>query len=134
MTQALREHHMHREYLGETTLQEVMAVARVIGLFPSRHEVGRVVSALREAGYHREQMIITNSTGDEEDHPDVAIPAINLKTETDQLGRETRFNSYLPKGFQVDRGIVVAVESSDKDRSNIGDIMKRQGAEKITFD
>lgn len=109
-------------------------MARVIGLFPSKHEVGRVVSALREAGYHREQMIISNSTGVEEERPEVAIPSINLKTETDELGRETRFNSYLPEGFPVDRGIVVAVESSDEDRSKIGDIMKRQGAEKITFD
>lgn len=104
-------------------------MTRVIGKFGSDGRIGELVAALKEAGFPRQDMIISNAT-----EPVVDLGDVNfLQTETEQLGGTDTYAQSID--MQLARGqTLVAVETSKHRRDELVDAMRRFGARQVKVD
>jgi mannitol/fructose-specific phosphotransferase system IIA component (Ntr-type) len=108
---------------------------RIIGRFLDKRDVGELVDTLRNVGYDRKDMIISDSIrkqsleGNLEDVDEI----IFIKTEREGLGETGLFYDGI-KGLKSNDGILVAVEAPKHHGNRIKQIMERFGAEEIVQD
>jgi len=104
---------------------------RIIGIIPNKEQVGGLVDSLRNAGFERKDIIISdmNKTFDNKSN---ITDDVYIKTETDSIAGLTPFTQYLED--KADSGIVVAVETSKHETSRVREIMEQYGASKVFQD
>ena len=109
---------------------------RLVGRFPDERQVGALVDSLRNVGFDRGDMIISNMAEVQRYHnfeeaTDAGVTFI--KTERDSLGELETFASGI-KGLKGDTGILVAVKAPKHDASKVREIMEQSGAVEIVQD
>lgn len=120
----------------EHNSREVKAV-RLIALMPNEDQVGFLVDSLRNAGFDRKDMIISDlaTAGDERrrEPEEVADEVAFIKTERDQLWETSPFADGV-EGLNATRGLLVAVECPKKSAPRVRQIMEQYGAAEIIQD
>ena len=108
---------------------------RIIGRFPDQRQVGAVVDSLKNIGYDRKDMIISNLGDDQlwNSIDGASEHMIFVKSETDGLGEIETFGSGI-KNLKGKEGILVAVETSKHEGSKIREILEQSGAVEILQD
>ncbi|MFZ5650901.1 MAG: hypothetical protein ACOY4I_08600 [Bacillota bacterium] len=110
---------------------------RLIALMPDEGQVGFLVDSLRNEGFDRKDMIISDlakARGERlRDPEEVAEELAFIKTERDELW-ETAPSAYGVEGLNAGRGILVAVECPKHAASRVRNIMEQNGASKIIQD
>lgn len=104
---------------------------RIIGILPDKEQVGFLVDSLRNEGFEREDMVITDiskSYADPGEDADVAY----LKNENDSLNNPDPYPDFLLG--EVREGLVVAVDSSKHRADRVRMLMEQNGATKIIQD
>lgn len=104
---------------------------------PNQNQVGFLVDSLRNAGFDRKDMIITN-LGDVDNRKDdspneLAGELAFLKTENDGLWEARAYAQGLGENIPG-RGIAVVVELPKKKSDRVRAIMEQSGASKIIQD
>ena len=108
---------------------------RIIARMPSQDQVSALVDSLRNIGYDRADMIISN-IGDEQkwDTPEQAAEEVSfIKTERDGLWEIGNFADGI-EGLKGDEGIIVAVKTPKHGADKIRTIMEQSGAVEIIQD
>ncbi|MFZ5642646.1 MAG: hypothetical protein ACOY46_03515 [Bacillota bacterium] len=110
---------------------------RLVALMPNEGQVGFLVDSLRNAGFNRKDLIISDlaKARDERirDPEEYADEIAYIKTERDELWETAPFADGV-KGLNATRGILVAVECPKHSASRVRDIMEQNGASKIYQD
>ncbi len=108
---------------------------RIIGRYPDERQVGAAVDSLRNAGFDRGDMIISNLADESEWHntKDAAREIIFVKTERDGLGEIGNFAEGV-KGLTGEEGIVVAVKTPKHESDRVRAILEQTGAVEIIQD
>ncbi|MCL6478400.1 MAG: hypothetical protein K6T65_08280 [Peptococcaceae bacterium] len=110
---------------------------RIIALMPDEDQVGFLVDSLRNAGFDRKDIIISDLAKAAEErlrNPEEAADEIAfIKTERDELWETAPFADGI-EGLNAARGILVAVECPKKSASRVREIMEQSGAAKIMQD
>lgn len=108
---------------------------RIIGRFLDKRDVGELVDTLRNVGYDRKDMIISDSIREQnlEGNLEDVDEIIFIKTVREGLGETGLFSDGI-KGLKSNDGILVAVEASKHQGNKIKQIMERFGAEEIVQD
>lgn len=108
---------------------------RLIARFPDERQVGALVDSLKNAGFDRKDMIISDLSKEkvwntvEEAAEEISF----IKTERNGLGEIETFGSGI-KGMQGEAGIVVAVKTPKHDSDRVRSIMEQSGAVEIVQD
>jgi hypothetical protein len=108
---------------------------RIIARFPDKRQVGALVDSLKNAGFDRKDMIISDFadtqvyTTTEEAAQEISF----IKTERNGLGEIESFTSGI-KGFEGDSGIIVAVKTPKHESTIVRSIMEQSGAVEIVVD
>lgn len=108
---------------------------RIIGRFPDQRQVGALVDTLRNNGFDRGDMIISDLAEDQKYHTveEAAENMIFIKSETDGLGEFETFASGV-KGLKGSEGILVAVKTPKRESDRIRSFMEQSGAVEIIQD
>jgi hypothetical protein len=108
---------------------------RLIARFPDQRQVGALVDSLRNAGFDRADMVISDladtqvfSTTEE-----AAQEISFIKTERNGLGEKESFASGI-KGLEGETGIIVAVKTPKHESTIVRSIMEQSGAVEIVED
>lgn len=109
---------------------------RLIAVLPDEKQVSALTDSLRNAGYDRKDMIISNIADEEsyrnaEEATEAGISMI--KTELNSLNDAGTFADSI-EGLKSDRGILVAVETTKHDLFKVKEIMEQSGAVEIIKD
>ncbi len=108
---------------------------RLIARFPDQRQVGALVDSLRNAGFERKDMIITDLADTqvfntmEEASEEISF----IKTERNGLGEIETFASGI-KGLEGKSGIIVAVKTPKHESTIVSSIMEQSGAVEIVKD
>jgi hypothetical protein len=111
---------------------------RLIARLPNKEQVGFLVDSLRNAGFDRKDMIISD-LGDAEkqrrnDPEEVADELAFVKTEREGLWEAGAYADGV-KGLEPGkRGIIVAVKTPKKEADRVRAIMEQSGAVEIIQD
>lgn len=105
-------------------------MARVIGMFPRGDQVGNLVSALREAGFRRQDMIISNARPGDRDLSETDF----VKSETEELGEVSSYGESVGMPITQEGAVIVAVELEKRRKDEVMDTMRRMGATRIKVD
>ncbi|MCL6611088.1 MAG: hypothetical protein K6T66_06065 [Peptococcaceae bacterium] len=110
---------------------------RLIALMTDEDRVGFLVDSLRNAGFDRKDMIISDlaEAGEEKnrDPGEAAGEMAFTKTERDGLWEASPFAGGI-EGLNATRGILVALECPKHSASRVREIMEQNGAAKIIQD
>lgn len=108
---------------------------RLIARFPDQRQVGALVDSLRNAGFDRKDMIISDLADSQVfDTVEEASQEISfIKTESNGLGEIESFASGI-KGLHGKEGIVVAVKTPKHEGTIVRSIMEQSGAVEIVQD
>ena len=108
---------------------------RIIGRFPDQRQVGAVVDSLKNIGYDRKDMIISDLGDDQlwNSVDEAAEHMIFVKSERDGLGEIETFGAGI-KNLKGTDGILVAVETSKHEASKVREILEQSGAVEILQD
>lgn len=110
---------------------------RLIALMPNQGQVGFLVDSLRNAGFDRKDMIVSDLAKAREerlrDPEEFASELAFIKTERDELWETAPFADGI-EGLNASRGILVAVECPKHSASRVREIMEQNGAAKIIQD
>jgi hypothetical protein len=111
---------------------------RLIARMQDQQQVGFLVDSLRNAGFDRKDMIISDLADAEEQRRDapeeVAGELAFIKTERDGLWETGTFADGI-KGFEPGkRGIIVAVKTPKHEADRVRAIMEQSGAVEIIQD
>lgn len=110
---------------------------RLIALMPDEGQVGFLVDSLRNEGFDRKDMIISDLAEARDqrirDPEEVADELAFIKTERDELWETAPFAGGV-EGLGARRGILVAVECPKHAASRVRNIMEQNGASKIIQD
>lgn len=108
---------------------------RLIARFPNEKQVSSLVDSLRNAGFDRKDMIISNLAEEQKytTAEDAAHEMIFIKSERDGLGEFKTFASGV-KGLKGTEGIIAAVEISKHDSTIVRSLMEQSGAVEIIQD
>jgi hypothetical protein len=104
-------------------------MTRIIGKFGPSGRIGDLVASLKEAGIPRQDMIISNDTGDHEDLEDVNF----LQTETEELGGTESYAQSVDMQVGKEQ-VLIAVEIPKRRRDEVVETMQSFGATKIRVD
>jgi len=108
---------------------------RLIARFPDHTQVGSLIDTLKNAGFSRKDMIVS----DLEDRMNwdsvdkAAEEAVFIKTETEGLGEIKPFGEGI-SGLEGKRGIIVAVELPKHNSDRVREMMEQSGAVEIIQD
>jgi hypothetical protein len=106
-------------------------MTRVIGIFPQQDQVGAVVDSLRNIGFDRKDMIITDT-----DKSRVG----QVKDDAEITDIQTELEGFFEKGPYTDTlqlhgsGLVVALEVPRKKADRVREIMEQSGATDIQME
>ena len=108
---------------------------RLIARFPDQRQVGALVDSLKNAGFDRKDMIISDLADTQVfDTVEEASQEISfIKTERNGLGEIESFASGL-KGIEGKQGIIVAVKTPKHESTIVRSIMEQSGAVEIAQD
>ena len=110
---------------------------RLIALMPNEGQVGFLVDSLRNAGFDRKDMIISDLAKAREernrDPEEFADEIAFTKTERDELWETAPFSDGV-EGLNAGRGILVALECPKHSAARVRNIMEQNGASKIIQD
>lgn len=108
---------------------------RLIARFPDQRQVGALVDSLRNAGFDRADMIISDMADTQVfDTTEEAAQEISfIKTERNGLGEKGSFASGI-KGLEGETGIIVAVKTPKHESTIVRSIMEQSGAAEIVED
>ncbi|MBZ4647560.1 MAG: hypothetical protein PWR27_2486 [Petroclostridium sp.] len=108
---------------------------RLIARLPNKDQVSFLVDSLRNIGFDRKDMIISDLAEEQKwNTPEEAAEEISfIKTERDGLWEMGTFSEGI-KGFKGDTGIIVAVKSPKHEADKVRSIMKQSGAVEIIQD
>ena len=109
---------------------------RLVARLPDERQVGALVDSLRNIGFDRGDMIISNLADTQqfnsvEEATDAGVSMI--KTERDGLGEFGTFAEGV-KGLKGDEGILVAVKTPKHEAGKVREIMEQSGAVEIVQD
>ncbi|MFZ5352833.1 MAG: hypothetical protein ACOZCL_08935 [Bacillota bacterium] len=108
---------------------------RIIGRFPDQRQVSGFIDSIKNAGFDRKDMIISNLADAESFHSvkEAAENTIFIKSERDELGSTEGFAAGI-EGLKGKTGIVVAVHTPKHESDRVRAIMEQQGAVEIIQD
>lgn len=108
---------------------------RLIARFPDQRQVGALIDSLRNAGFDRKDMIISDLADTQVfDTVEEASQEISfIKTERNGLGEIESFASGI-KGIEGKQGIIVAVKTPKHESTIVRSIMEQSGAVEIVQD
>ncbi len=108
---------------------------RLIARLPDQRQVGALVDSLKNAGFDRKDMIISDLADTQvfETREEAAEEISFIKTETNGLGEIAGFASGI-KGLEGDSGILVAVKTPKHESTIVRSIMEQSGAVEIIED
>ncbi len=109
---------------------------RLIGRFPDQRQVGALVDTLRNNGFDRDDMIISDLAEEQKfSSAEEATEAgmIFIKSERDGLGEIGTFADGV-KGLKGKEGIIVSVKTPKHDSSKVREMMEQSGAAEIVQD
>ena len=110
---------------------------RMIALMPNQDQVGFLVDSLRNAGFDRKDLIVSDLAKAREERlrnpEEVADELAFIKTERDELWETAPFSDGI-EGLNATRGILVAVECPKNSSARVREIMEQNGAAKIYQD
>lgn len=110
---------------------------RIIALMPSEGQVGALVDSLRNAGFDRKDMIISDLAKAREERrrnpKEAAGELAFIQNERDELWETAPFADGV-EGLKATRGILVAVECPRHSTTRVREIMEQSGASKIIQD
>lgn len=108
---------------------------RLVARFPDKSQVGFLVDSLRDVGFNRKDMIISDA-GEEQKYDtfeEAADELAFIKTERDGLGEVETFAQGI-KGLKGRDGIIVAVKVPKHESSKVRSLMEQSGAVEIVQD
>ncbi|MGE5679147.1 MAG: hypothetical protein ACM3ZR_13920 [Pseudomonadota bacterium] len=108
---------------------------RLIARFPDQRQVGALVDSLRNAGFDRADMVISDMADTQvfNTTEEAAQEISFIKTERNGLGEKESFTSGI-KGLEGETGIVVAVKTPKHEATIVRSIMEQSGAVEIVED
>lgn len=108
---------------------------RLVGRFPNNKQVSSLVDSLRNIGYDRGDMIISDLAKDKKFNSveEAAEEITFIKTERDGLGEYETFGSGI-EGLKGNEGIIVAVKAPKNEINRIRSLMEQSGAVEIVQD
>ena len=108
---------------------------RLIARFPDQRQVGALVDSLKNAGFDRKDMIISDLTDTQEFNTiEEASQEISFtKTERNGLGEIESFASGI-ENLEGKSGIIVAVKTPKHESTIVRSIMEQSGAVEIIKD
>ena len=108
---------------------------RLIARFPDQRQVGALVDSLKNAGFDRKDMIISDLANKQvfETTEEAAEELSFAKTERNGLGEIESFASGI-KGLEGNEGIIVAVKTPKHESTIVMSIMEQSGAVEIIKD
>ena len=109
---------------------------RLTAVLPYESQVSALTDSLRNAGYDRNDMVISNIADEEryrnvEEATEAGVSMI--KTELNSLNDAGAFADSI-KDLKRDRGILVSVETTKHDMTRVKEIMTQSGAVEIIKD
>ncbi|MBC9784612.1 hypothetical protein H1S01_08820 [Heliobacterium chlorum] len=108
---------------------------RLIARFMNKEQVSALVDSLRNAGFDRKDMIISDLWEEQkwENFEDAAKEVAFIKMERDGLGEVETFGDGIPE-MRGKEGIIVAVEMPKHESDRVRTIMRQSGAVEIVQD
>lgn len=108
---------------------------RLIARFPDERQVGALVDSLKNAGFDRKDMIISDLADTQvfNTREEAAEEISFIKTETNGLGEIEDYASGI-KGLEGKSGIIVAVKTPKHESTIVRSIMEQSGAVEIIKD
>jgi hypothetical protein len=108
---------------------------RLIARLPDQRQVGALVDSLKNAGFDRKDMIITDlaDTQSFNTTEEASEELSFIKTERNGLGEIGSFAEGI-EGLEGDSGIIVAVKTPKHERTIVRSIMEQSGAVEIIQD
>lgn len=108
---------------------------RLIAVMPDQTQVSFLVDSLRNIGFDRDEMIISDLADEQtlSGPEDAADELAFLKTEREGLWEIGRFSKSI-KGLTQDQGILVAVETPKHRANTVRMLMNQNGATQIVQD
>lgn len=93
-------------------------MSRVIGVFPRQEQASAVIDDLKNKGFDRRDMIVSDFLGD--------VGSISIKSETDSLTDNEDFAQM--NDIQGESGVIVSVDVPTYKRGTIAEVMRQRGA------
>jgi hypothetical protein len=108
---------------------------RLVARFPDQRQVGALVDSLRNAGFDRKDMIISDLADTQVFNTieEAAQEISFIKTERNGLGEIENFASGI-EGLEGESGIIVAVKTPKHESTVVRSIMEQSGAVEIIQD
>lgn len=108
---------------------------RLVARFPDQRQVSALVDSLRNGGFDRKDMIISDLAEEQKwnNVEDAAKETIFIKSERDGLGEIEPFWQGV-KGLQGKEGIIVAVKTPKHESDRVRSMMEQSGAVEIVQD
>lgn len=108
---------------------------RLIARFPDQRQVGALVDSLRNAGFDRKDMIISDLADTQvfKTVEEAAQELSFIKTERNGLGEIEGFANGI-EGLEGNSGIIVAVETPKHKSTIVRSVMEQSGAVEIIKD
>lgn len=108
---------------------------RIVAVFPDQRQVGGFVDSLRNIGFDRKDMIISDFTKEQKhtNIEDAAREMIFVQSEREGLGELGTFADGI-KGLQSREGIIVAVEMPKNESDKVREIAEQNGAVEVLQD
>ncbi|HYF75034.1 MAG TPA: hypothetical protein VD757_00490 [Candidatus Nitrosocosmicus sp.] len=108
---------------------------RLVARFPDQRQVGAVVDSLKNAGFDRKDMVISDLADTQTFNTieEAAQEISFIKTERNGLGEIETFASGV-EGLKGEQGIIVAVKTPKHESTIVRSIMEQSGAVEIIED
>jgi hypothetical protein len=108
---------------------------RIVAVFPDQRQVGGFMDSLRNIGFDRKDMIISDFTKEQKftSVEDAAKEITFVQTEREGLGELGTFADGI-KGLKSAEGIIVAVEMPKHESDKVREIAEQNGATEIIQD
>lgn len=108
---------------------------RIVAVFPDQRQVGGFVDSLRNIGFDRKDMIISDFTKEQKhtNIEDAAKEMTFIKSERDGLGELGTFAEGI-KGLKSTEGVIVAVELPKHECDRLREIAEQNGAVEVLQD
>jgi hypothetical protein len=112
-----------------------VGIVRLIARFPDSRQASALVDTLRNAGFDRKDMIISDLAKEQKYNSveEAAEEITFIKTERDGLGEYETFASGI-EGLEGDEGIIVAVKTPKHEIDRVRSYMEQSGAVEIIKD
>ncbi|MCG0274899.1 MAG: hypothetical protein L5655_01875 [Thermosediminibacteraceae bacterium] len=102
---------------------------RITGVFPRKEQASALVDSLKNMGFRRENMIVTDMVKSDIDYEEDPGEIIDIKTEREGLGEKEPYTDAFED--EVEYGVLVSVEIPEKDAARVMELMEQNGAVKI---